>query len=212
VERLLQLAVELTAGLDADARLIGGLAVRVHVGTGSRLTRDADIVPMTPEAERTIVERLIGRGFVVGDSGHWRRAIAPGSREIVDILRHPIVNPRTFEAASLREPVAPTSGAPGLSVAGIADLARLKLLAARDQDLVDLLLLASLSPSARRIAESAELDELERAVSAGANAVQRALQGGDLGRCVEELLGREMMETEVAAMHAFLGALHAEGL
>ncbi|MBI2388536.1 MAG: hypothetical protein HYV09_02870 [Deltaproteobacteria bacterium] len=213
VDRLIQLAADLTAGVGHDARLIGGLAVRLHVGAGSRLTRDVDLVPMTPDAEAVIVERLTERGFIVGDARHWRRAIAPETREIVDILRHPIVNPRTFEAAKLRSaPMEHHAAAPGVVVAGAADLARLKLLAGRDQDLVDLVLLSSVFPSPREIAQSAELDELERAVSAGANAVRRALDSGELASCVEELLGRATTTVELDTLRTWLDALKAEGL
>jgi hypothetical protein len=137
----------------------------------------------------------------------------PGTqRAIIDIASHPVVNPRTFEELRLR------GSAAVLSVDGVAvpvaspdDLALLKLAAHRDQDIVDLMLLAK-RLSARTIASSAQKDDVERTVAEGAQTARLLSNTGGLVEIAEELLDRPASPEELGDLDGFLRALQEEGL
>jgi hypothetical protein len=217
VDDLFDLAADLWRATNAGAslRLIGGLAVRLVAGETARVTRDIDVVTMTSECEHLLLDHLRARGFRVGDTGGWHRATQSGPPlRIVDIARHPLVDVRTFDSHGLH--AAPrTFEASGASIvtAGVADLVRLKLAAARDQDLVDLLLLARAGDvTAKAVASAAEVDDTERRISAGAHHARFAVESGMLAGLAEEILDRPPSSDETAALRALLGDLEKEGL
>jgi hypothetical protein len=217
VQRLLELAAAIFKAVanTTELRLIGGLAVRLLVGSAARVTRDIDVVAMSDTAERAVIAYLESEGFAVGEAGAWKRAISMHPpRLIVDLLRHPIVTPRSFDTASFtREPELIDVAGVTIAVAAVDDIARLKLLAARDQDLVDLLMLAShRSVSAASVARAAEADDAERAVSAGAAIARHALESGEMEAIAEEALGRHVGRPELDALARLLAQLQQEAL
>ena len=201
-----------TAG---DLRLVGGLAVRLTVGELSRATADIDVVSLQPATTTTLLAKLREAGYAVGLSGGWWRALklAP-SRQIIDVSPHPVVNPRTFESMTLRgEPTLVRVGAVTIAVAAANDLALLKLSAGRDQDLVDLLVLARGGRlSAQAVARAAEQDDVERTLVRTANLARHSLRSGELGELAEEVLGRTPAASELEALSEFLEDLRKEGL
>jgi hypothetical protein len=217
VEDLLREAAELcrAVGPRSDLRLIGGLAVRLYVGPSGRVTKDIDLVAMTGAVRAILTTELRTRGFQVGETGPWTRAMRSGpSRLIVDVSGHPVVDLRSFESASLSDDVRhfDVAGMP-LAVACPDDVARLKLLAHRDHDLVDLVLLATaetISPD--HIARMAEADDAERALARGAVGCRQALDDGSLASTVEELLARPCVEADLAPLQRLLSALKSRGI
>lgn len=202
------------SGAGADLRLIGGLAVQLHAGAGARITRDIDVVAMTDSARERLLQYLVQAGWVVGTSGGWWRAARSGpSRLLVDIARHPVVNPRTFDTVSLyASPRRQEIGGVLVSVAGVSDLVTLKLLAMRDQDLVDLVFLAALAPSAREVAHNAAADDIERPLSAGANWARHALRSGHVRELFEQSLSRTPEEEALSSLWRLLAELEREGI
>ncbi|UQA61866.1 nucleotidyl transferase AbiEii/AbiGii toxin family protein [Polyangium aurulentum] len=202
------------SGAGDELRLIGGLAVRLHAGTLARATADIDIVVLTEPALKQTIRRLEEAGWTVGTSGGWWRAVRPGAdRLLVDIASHPVVNPRTFDTVSLRgQPAQYTLGDVTVSVAGRDDLAALKLAAARDQDLVDLLVLARCGLSHDAVARTASEDDIERTISAGAHRARHALRTGTLREAYELSLAREPEEEDIVSLDRFLQALERSGL
>jgi hypothetical protein len=137
----------------------------------------------------------------------------PGAeRSIIDIASHPVVNPRTFEELTLRGSAALHS-VDGVSVPVAApdDLALLKLAAHRDQDIVDIMLLAK-RLSAKKIAMSAQGDDVERTVAEGAQTARLLSSSGALLEVSEELLGRPASKRDLQEFDEFLRELQKEGL
>ena len=199
-----------------DLRLVGGLAVRLHVGTSARQTVDVDVVAMTEASRNGVLEQLQAAGYRVGESGGWWRAArreAKGQR-IVDVGPHPVVNPRTLDTVTLKEePLVFSVGDTDVRAVGVNDLTLLKLVAGRDQDVVDVMLLsAHASPAPARVARNAELDDVERIVSRTAAAARAAAEGTRLELLSVELLGRPPTPQEIAAFSGLLQALKKEGL
>lgn len=96
--------------------------------------------------------------------------------------------------------------------AGLDDLALMKLVAMRDQDLVDLFLLATFGVSAEAITHAAIEDDIERSVSAGANQARHALRTGALREIIEQTLAREPQEFEIEQLGTLLDALERSGM
>jgi len=131
---------------------------------------------------------------------------------MIDVATHPVVNPRTFEELTLREePRIQTYEGVPIPFASANDLALLKLAAHRDQDIVDLLLLAA-GLSARAIAQGAQHDDVERTAAEGAQTARLLVASGTLAGLVEELIGRPASDQELAAFDKLLSDLHKEGL
>lgn len=198
-----------------ELRLIGGLAVLVHVGTLARRSVDVDVVAMTPSVGDAFVVHLERLGFHAAETGGWRRAVRMAhGREVVDIASHPIVQPRTFETVTLRAAIKETTiGGARLMAVGLDDLILLKLLAGRDQDIVDLMMLVShATPSIEAIVHSVEKDELARSVASTALQIRYVLTHAHLEETASELLGRAPTNHERAALTSFLDALAKEGL
>jgi hypothetical protein len=194
--------------------VVGGLAVRLLAGErSSRQTRDVDLVAMDAPRRDRLLSHLRSSGYQIGTSGGWQRAAMPGTeRSIIDIASHPVVNPRTFEELKLRGSVVVHS-VDGVSVPVAApdDIALLKLAAHRDQDIVDVMLLAE-RVSAKTIAMSAEGDDVERTVAEGVQAARLLSASGALVEVAEELLGRPASKRELQAFDELLGELKKGGL
>jgi len=202
------------SGDGKELRLSGGLAVRLHVGSDARVTRDIDVVAMTAAARGRLLSHLEQTGWAVGASGGWWRASRAGaSRLILDIASHPVINPRTFDGISLSSrPWHKEIGGVIISVAEVSDLVTLKLMAMRDQDLVDLVLLAGRGLSAGQIARNADVDDIERPLSAGANQARHALRSGLVRDVFEQTLGRPPEEEALANLEVFLDELEKKGI
>jgi hypothetical protein len=202
-------------GLGDDLRLLGGTAVALHVGTAARLTHDLDIAAMNEGARVRLLDQLRADGYRVGESGGWSRAArtTPAS-PLIDIASNPVVSPRTFDAVRLRAaPKRVTVAGVEIVVAGVDDLLLLKLLAARDQDLLDIALLCGCTgASADAVAASATSDDVERAASSGAARGRHALENGEMASLFDELLGRPLDEPTSKAFQQFLDMLHRRGL
>ena len=200
----------------ASLRLLGGLACRAHLGTLARRSDDLDVVAMSASARDALLDHLRKLGFAVGPSGGWWRAVRGKGkdREIVDVAPHPIVNPRTFDAMTLRSaPMSLTFGDASLHAVGIEDLLVLKLVAGRDQDHVDLVLLtAHADPSAAEIARRLELDDLGRLAAGSVANARHALSKGYLSEVFAQLVGRAPTERERSAFELFLVQLGEAGL
>jgi hypothetical protein len=125
-----------------------------------------------------------------------------------------VVDARTFEAVCLRgSPRTELIRGAGVPIAAATDLALLKLLACRDQDLVDVLLLAAGGAiDTDEIARSAALDDVERHVSAGAMRARHELASGGLAATALQALGRPASEHEQHALEEMLRALAREDL
>lgn len=202
------------SGVGEDLRLIGGLAVRLYTGSDARTTRDIDLVAMTNVARERLLQHLEQTGWSVGTSGGWWRAarLSP-SRLIVDIAPHPVINPRTFDTVSLlATPWRTDVSGVSVAVAEVSDLVTLKLMAMRDQDLIDLVLLINRRPSVKQIAQGAAADDIERPLSAGANRARHAMRSGLVRELFEQALGRPPEEEALAHFDTFLSDLEAEGI
>jgi hypothetical protein len=217
MDALLAAAADLWQATSAgdDLRLIGGLAMRLHVGVVARVTTDIDVVAMTSAVRQRLLDHLGRSGYDLGQSGGWWRAMREDPvRLVIDIADNPVVNPRTFEPVRLRalskaEPV----GQITVAVAGVDDLALLKLLAGRDQDLVDLLLLAgTCEVSAEALARTAAADDVERTLSGGALRARHALRSGWISDLVEQFMEQKPDEGHLARLDVFLAALERKGL
>ena len=202
------------SGAGDELRLIGGLAVRLHVGANARRTADIDVVALTDSARVRLLDHLQQAGWIVGTSGGWWRAIRSESpRLLIDIAPNPVVNPKTFETISLSSPpLRYTIAGVVVLVAGLEDIAALKLMAMRDQDLVDLVLLAAQGLSAGAIADRAAEDDIERSLSAGAHRARHALRTGLVAELYEQTLSKAPEEEELSRLDQFLSALERSGL
>jgi hypothetical protein len=200
--------------LRSEVRLIGGLAVRAWLGELARTSLDVDLVAFSPEAHAAVLGRLRAEGFRIGESGGWWRCVrtTASGRDVVDLARHPVVNPRTFDTMELRAP--PRTDEHGLVIAGVDDLVYMKLCAGRDQDLVDVCLLAAhCTPDAASIAKAARADDVERTVARSVLEGRHAAARGWLDGAFEELLGRAAERSEVGAFEELLRRLvEEEGL
>lgn len=196
-----------------ELRVVGGVAMRLLTGESSRVTRDIDVVAFSETARDRLLSHLVQAGYRVAESRGWYRAILPdATRAMVDIARHPVVNPRTFETITLREPPALCKVEDvSVPVAAPDDLALLKFAAHRDQDIVDLLLLASdISPDA--IAAAAANDDIERTIAEGAQSARYLLATGGLDSLTEELIGHPPQVDQRIKFERLLGELQRRGL
>jgi hypothetical protein len=169
---------------------------------------------MNDASRERLLRQLEEAGYAIGASGGWWRAARSQDRLIVDVAQHPVVNPRTFETVRLRAATKAFS-VDGIEVcaAGVDDLVLLKLLALRDQDLVDLLLLASTAEiSVAAVVDAAEQDDVERRASEGAIRARHALRTGAIDNLVEESLDRAPRENELEKLRDLLAALEGSGL
>jgi hypothetical protein len=199
-----------------ELRLVGGLAVRLHVGASARQTVDVDLVAMSEAARTSVLEHLRANGYRVGESGGWWRAVRrnEAGQRIVDVGAHPVTNPRTFDTMVLRDaPIAADVGGTEVLAIGVNDLVSLKLAAGRDQDVVDIMLLAAhCSPSLTVLARNAELDDVERLIAGTTSAARIAAAGTQFDLVAVELLGRAPTVREIEALLALLQGLKEAGL
>jgi hypothetical protein len=98
-------------------------------------------------------------------------------------------------------------------VAHPVDLAVLKLGAHRDQDLVDIAVLAAIEDlSAEDIAAAAVADDIERSLAEGAVLARHAMQTGRFAVVFEELAARSPSEHELARFETLLLELRTRGV
>lgn len=210
---LLDIAAEFWPNDSADLVLIGGLAVRVHLGELARSTGDIDCVAMTPAAEHETIRVLRATGWTVGDAGAHRRARRVGAPTLVDIFSHPVIHPRTYETMALRATRKTITHADRtIAVAATSDLAFLKLCAARDQDLVDVALLSHHAGLDAALLEASAIhDDIEIRLAEGAAKARTLVRRGDFATMVPEILGRVLSHAELQAFEALLLALEGRG-
>jgi hypothetical protein len=217
VDELYGAAAELWRRLNAgtELRLLGGLAVRAHVGDMARLTRDVDVVAMNVTIREAVLALLRSEGRVTSGIGGWIRAVdrRDPRKPIIDVAAHPICNPKTFEELSLApEPDIIAVAGFDFPVADRVDLLRLKLAAGRGQDLVDVVLLSAFAIDAKTAAQRCARDDSERPVARGANLARMELHDGGLSATFQEVMGRPMTNDETLSVGKLLEALRAEGL
>ncbi len=197
----------------SELRLVGGLAIRLFVGAAARQTVDVDVAVRTPAATTDLLEHLRAQGFAVARSGGWWRAMGEG-REVIDIAPEPIVQPRSFDRIMLRGSLRVVSvDGVDLRVASAEDLTLLKLCAARDQDIIDLMMLAAVVPiDVDAVAAHAEADDVERLVSRGRWTASHALACGGVQDTAELLLGCHPSPEQLEAFRILLERLEGLGL
>jgi hypothetical protein len=199
-----------------EPALLGGLAVRAWAGTLPRETLDVDLVLPDAVQVEGMARFLADRGFRVLDDPGWRRAVhgGPDDRIVVDWTGPDVPDPRTLAAYHLRPcRVRRRLHTRDVRVVGIGDLFVLKVLAGRDQDLADLVLLVDLPcrPS------SAEVLECARTGSAGDRFGEQVLRlctglhTGETAEAVARVVGREVEQRQVARLDDFARELW-EGL
>ena len=216
VERLFAETEELIGAAEAEGlrpALIGGIAVRVWVGSLGRRTHDVDLVlPAATEVER-LARLLERRGYHVLDDPVWRRAVRGTGPEriLVDWTGPDVVDPDSLERYRLggtrvNRPLESRT----VPVVDAADLVVLKLLGSRDQDVSDLLALvgadlAGCAPAA--VAARALGGGAAVRVRAAASRLRFALHTGDTVQAVGRVLGRPPAEVAVDALTAFVDGL-----
>jgi hypothetical protein len=193
-------------------RLIGGLGIQSFVGAHARVTHDVDVVAVDLDTAAKLRSYLEAQGFKIGEAGAYFRARKAGAPAI-DVFMDPVANPRTFEAMKLSEaPVERRLGGTSVWVAGPHDVALLKLCAGRDQDAIDLALLASaVSLVPRKIVSAAEASDVEVRVSEGGHRFRNLVARNAIDEVADELLGRALSMSELDAFRSLLEGLGKEG-
>ncbi|HEY3351624.1 MAG TPA: nucleotidyl transferase AbiEii/AbiGii toxin family protein [Polyangia bacterium] len=196
-----------------EIALIGGLAVHVLVGFESRQTVDIDFVARGDAGLEALGTTLEERGYLSSRASPWWRFQRESPRVVVDASRDAVVDPRTFDVYRVemdRVSVRASFAGPAVPCVALEDLVALKLLAGRDQDLVDLVLLASRvrpGPDIARIQESMEMQDLERALAGAGLRAEAALADGSIGEAYAALTGRELDRSEAAGLAELLRRL-----
>jgi hypothetical protein len=207
-------AIQREAGeLGAKTVLIGGLAVRALVGSLSRRTLDVDLVTEDATGLESLARVLEARGCQTRRSSPWWRFQRVAPRLIVDASDRDVVDPRTFDRYRVelaRGTEQRLADGTIIVCAAVDDLLVLKLLAGRDQDLVDAALLAahaSPAPDASSIARRTEAQDLERAVAGAVLRAELAVSQGSLREAYSLLLARDLPESDERALAQVLDRL-----
>lgn len=207
-------AIQREAGeLGTPTVLIGGLAVRALVGSLGRRTLDVDLVTEDAAGLESLARVLEARGCHTRRSSPWWRFQRPTPRLIVDATDRDVVDPRTFDCFRIelaRGTERRLEDGTTVVCAAVDDLLVLKLLAGRDQDLVDLALLAahaSPAPDAGSIAHRVEAQDLERALAGAVLRAELAVSQGTLREGYALLLARELQESDERALSQLLDRL-----
>jgi hypothetical protein len=188
-------------------RLIGGLGIWLLSGHAGRLTKDIDVVAGSQSSFDSATAALRDNGYQVSPMvASWRRATSAGLPS-VDLALHPVVNPRSFEVMSLSDAyeTMQTDAGP-VHVATATDLVRLKLLARRERDFVDVLQLVATDRviDVDAVISFVEQDDCERSLSEGCLLAASALRRGDLARDYENLVGRPATSEQLGSFAALL--------
>lgn len=199
--------------LGARTVLIGGLAVRALVGAASRRTLDVDLVAEDAAGLEVVARVLAARGCLARRSPPWWRFQRPQPRLIVDATDRDVVDPHTFDRYRVDLDLATEHILPGgttLSCAGVDDLVVLKLLAGRDQDLVDLALLAALAvpaPDPNAIDRRVETQDLERSVAGAVLRAELAVAQGALREAYAALTAQPLPDAHERSLSRLLARL-----
>ncbi|MBK6696381.1 MAG: hypothetical protein IPG50_29955 [Myxococcales bacterium] len=195
-----------------ELRLIGGLGVRVLSGNKARVTLDVDLVVSTSAAAGSLRAHLEADGWKVGDAGAYFRARKAGEPAI-DVFVDPVTNPRTFESTRLSQPpVERVVDGARYVVAAPHDIAFLKLCAGRDQDAIDVAILAAAEPLvASSLVAIAEANDLEIRLAEGAQRFRNLVQRAAIETVAAELLGRPFGADERESLARLLAQLQVEG-
>jgi len=202
---LIDAAGSLFTKVPEGLRIIGGFGVWLLAGHTGRLTKDFDVVAESAEVLAEASSVLQSSGYRLSPMlASWVRATSKDSPRI-DLALHPVINPRSFEAMSLShafETIATEAGR--VRVATRSDLVRLKLLAHRERDFVDILQLVAADVAAHEVVSRAENDDCERSLAEGCLLAASARARGDLERDYESMVGRPVTQRQLAAFDSLL--------
>jgi hypothetical protein len=160
--------------------VIGACALRTYLpDPDTRKSVDADLVTTTADLP-ALTALLEERGYQVFSTGPWRRAERTNHERIVfDIAVDAIVDMRSFEPYAIDWKTVTERSA--LPVLAIEDLIAQKLIAAREKDLLDVLLVAaepSINVDGARMRSAIEARDVEIAVMRGCLEAQGAVTSG----------------------------------
>jgi hypothetical protein len=214
------LLTELAAIVDAAERagvrlaVIGACALRTYLPR-PELRRTVDLDLLVASGGRSALASILeSRGFRLYSTGPWLRAERPeGTPRIVDIAFDAIVDLASFQAYPLDPARAVRRcepGGPELPVPLLEDLVAQKLIAAREKDLLDVLLVAvDASIDGARLARNVEDRDVEIAVRRGALELVAAARSGRLAQLWSERTGEPLaadaLARALAAIQAWLG-------
>lgn len=194
------------------AVVVGAFALRTYLlQPEARITTDLDLLVSAPG--RATMERILQRrGFHVYVKGPWLRGERPvGTPRIIDVAIDAIVDLASFEAYSIDPAAAEMrreAGGPLIPVPSLEDLLAQKLIAAREKDALDVLLIAmTLSPDRKRLAEAIAARDVEIPVHRGLLEVVAGARSGRLGQLWLERTGKTLPTGDVDAALAKLDAL-----
>ncbi|MBI5487962.1 MAG: nucleotidyl transferase AbiEii/AbiGii toxin family protein [Deltaproteobacteria bacterium] len=185
--------------------LLGGLAVRAWAGALPRETLDVDLHLPDAAGVAEFGRLLAHRGYRVLDDPGWRRAVraGPDDRVVVDWTGPDVPDPRTRLTYRLHHP--PTRRklrTRVVPVVALPDLIVLKLLAGRDQDVADLLLLATLPerPSATTLLECGQSALADGRLESQTLRVCTSVHAGNAAQVVSAVLGRNLEPSALAPL------------
>ena len=184
--------------VDAEERgiavvTIGGLAMRAYLQAPDwRATGDLDLVVGKAQYDqlRALLEE---RGFTVYDAGPWKRAeLQTGEhKRIIDVFVDAVVDLASFASYAIDARDAQRRGEPGgpsLLVPRIEHLIALKLLAHRDKDVLDVVLLLcdrAIAVDRAEFERALEIRDVEVPVRRGYLSVLAAIESGEMQRLWE---------------------------
>jgi len=185
--------------------VIGAYALRTYLADPEgRKTSDLDLL-VRGEARGRITDLLGRRGFHVYPTGPWLRAERAGEGpRIVDVAIDAIVDMASFE----RYPLDPSRatrraepGGPEIPVPALEDLVAQKLIAAREKDILDVVLVAAGGSAVdpRRIADAVDARDVEVAVRRGYLELQAAARSGRLQQLWLERVGTPLAWEDLAS-------------
>ncbi len=196
--------------------VIGAFALRTYLSDPEgRKTSDLDLL-VRKDARDRITDLLRGRGFRVYPTGPWLRAERAGEGpRIVDVALGAIVDMASFE----RYPLDPSRatrraepGGPEIPVPALEDLVAQKLIAAREKDILDVVLVGAHGSTldARRLSEAIDARDVEIAVRRGYLELQAAARSGRLQQLWLERVGTPLANEDLAAALSRIAAWFGE--
>ena len=194
--------------------VIGACALRTYLlRPEARATVDLDL--LIAAAGRAGMEDILRRrGFQIYAMGPWLRAERPlGTPRIVDVAIDAIVDLASFEKYPLRPADGQRrreAGGPELPVPALEDLVAQKLIACREKDVLDVLLVAlgpGLDPT--RLADGIEARDVEIPVRRGLLELFASARSGRLAQLWAERTGETLAPDElnrgVRSLQAWFG-------